>query len=148
MKKKKLILIIIVILILITAFIIPIGFYGKTNDNVNKKISLLKSELINSGYNPHFIIICKKRGEIFNDLLPLSAKNSHHLHGNAIDIYVFDINNDFKFNDDDIKIIKEKILLIEKKYPSLSGGFGTYTNKGKLARRMIHIDPRGYHCTW
>jgi len=148
MKKKILIPIIIVILILITTFTIYVGFYGMANDNVNNKISLLKSELINSGYNPYFIIICKKRSEKFNNLLPLSAKKSHHLNGDAIDIYVFDINNDFKFNDDDIKIIKEKILLIEKKYPSLSGGFGTYTNKGKLSRRMIHIDTRGYHCTW
>jgi uncharacterized protein YcbK (DUF882 family) len=99
------------------------------NTEVNLKLDLIKTEVEKMGYNPKFFIISGKRSDSYNKLLPNSAKKSYHLKGMAIDIYVIDIDGDFDFDQDDIKILKRANKLVESKNPSLKGGFGTYTTK-------------------
>lgn len=138
---------IIIIFIISISIFIYFGLFNKTDENTQKKVDLLKSELIKSNYKPIWIIISKKRSNFFNKILPFSSKDSYHLKGKAIDIYVFDINNDTIFDEKDIEIIKKHIFKIEKKFPELQGGFGTYLSKD-ISKRMIHIDTRGYRKIW
>lgn len=119
-----------------------IGLTG-ANEAIRTKVQLVNKSLVESGYNPNWIVISEKRSEKFNSFLSNSAKKSHHLHGNAIDIFVIDIDGDGMFNQNDLDIVAIHNKKVEKTNPELKGGFGTYTNRG-IAKRMIHFDTRGY----
>jgi len=137
------------LVLLIPVFIFGGGFFGLSgaNPKIKKKVSLIKQSLVESGYNPKWIIISEKRSKLLNSILPNSAKKSHHLHGNAIDVYVIDINDDGKFTQEDLDIVKIHTKKVERKNPKLKGAFGTYTTK-KFAKRMIHFDTRGYSTSY
>ena len=115
--------------------------------SIKEKLNLIEIEIKKMGYNPNWVVISEKRTELVNNLLPLSAKKgkSYHLKGMAIDIFVFDVNGDNKFDIKDVKIIETANNTVERKTPKLKGGFGTYMNKGYLNKHMIHLDTRGYH---
>lgn len=138
-------------LIAITAALTSYGlmvFFGLlgANDKAELKLQLVKTELINEGYNPKWFCISKKRNLIYNRILKKSNKdNSHHLNGRAIDLYVIDINGDYQFDEIDIKILEKTNKLIEKKHPELKGAFGIYNKKNNdyLTRHMIHLDVGG-----
>jgi uncharacterized protein YcbK (DUF882 family) len=113
------------------------------NPEVKVKLDLIKKEIVSRGYNPRWFIISEKRQSWYNRLLPNSAKDSYHLKGKAVDIYVIDINGDGVFNNADIKIFDSCNKHVESGHPELLGAFGTYTTKGYLSSHMIHIDTRG-----
>jgi len=145
-KMKRLILAILIIL--------PLAVYGRdffgltgANPNIKLKVKLVKESLVKAGYNPRWFTISEKRNKYFNRLLPNSAKRSHHLHGNAIDVYVIDIDGDGKFTQTDLDIVKVHTKRVERKNPSLRGAFGTYTSK-PIAKHMIHFDTRGYSTSY
>lgn len=129
---------------LIFLVIIKLFFFYPSDNDIQFKLKLIKNEISRKGYNTNWVIISEKRSKLYNDILSNSSKDSYHLKGKAIDIYIFDINGDKDFNYQDIEIIKSANDEVEKQYPRLKGAFGTYTNKGKLSRRMIHLDVRGY----
>jgi uncharacterized protein YcbK (DUF882 family) len=135
-------------------FILPLVVYGRNffgftgaNPNIKLKVQLVKESLIKAGYSPKWFTISEKRNKYFNALLPNSAKKSHHLHGNAIDVYVLDIDGDGVFTQKDLDIVKVHTKRVERKNPKLKGAFGTYTTK-KFAKRMIHFDTRGYSTSY
>jgi hypothetical protein len=145
-KMKQLIFSILIIL--------PLAVYGRdffgltgANPNIKLKVKLVKESLVKAGYNPRWFTISEKRNKYFNRLLPNSAKRSHHLHGNAIDVYVIDIDGDGKFTQTDLDIVKVHTKRVERKNPSLRGAFGTYTSK-PIAKHMIHFDTRGYSTSY
>jgi hypothetical protein len=145
-KMKRLIFAILIIL--------PLAVYGRdffgltgANPNIKLKVKLVKESLVKAGYNPRWFTISEKRNKYFNRLLPNSAKRSHHLHGNAIDVYVIDIDGDGKFTQTDLDIVKVHTKRVERKNPSLRGAFGTYTSK-PIAKHMIHFDTRGYSTSY
>ncbi|MFM7588419.1 MAG: hypothetical protein ACKO55_04820 [Bacteroidota bacterium] len=125
------------------------GLIGADKE-ITRKFELIKIELKSKGYKASWIIISQKRLSFFNDLLPNSAKNknspSWHLKGKAIDIYVFDINGDNMFNNEDISIIEQANDVVEKEHPDLIGGLGDYIDDKHdyFTRHMIHFDTRGY----
>ena len=139
MKTIKRIIVVVLIL-----FIIKITFFLPANCKINTKLNMIENEISKRGYINNWFIISGKRSSWYNELLPNSAKQSYHLHGDAIDIYVFDINGDGIFNNEDVKIFESANQYVESNYPELVGGLGTYTNKGYLSSHMIHIDTRGY----
>lgn len=139
---KKLIIILLVLVTLIV--LVNRSLFEQVDKNVTKKIELLKTELEKSNYNPKWIVISGKRSKLYNSMLANSSKNSYHLQGKAIDLYVFDINDDGTFDKKDAEIMYKAILVVEKNHPELKGGFGTYFSK-KISKRMIHIDIRGKH---
>lgn len=145
-KMKQLIFAILIIL--------PLAVYGRdffgltgANPKIKLKVKLVKESLVNAGYNPRWFTISEKRNRYFNALLPNSAKKSHHLHGNAIDVYVIDINGDGKFTQTDLDIVKVHTKRVERRNPSLKGAFGTYTSK-PISKHMIHFDTRGYSTSY
>jgi len=104
---------------------------------------MIENEISKRGYNNNWFIISGYRHGWYNKLLSNSAKDSYHLKGDAIDIYVIDINGDNIFNKEDIKIFNSANDYVESLNPELSGAFGTYTNKGYFSKHMIHLDTRG-----
>jgi uncharacterized protein YcbK (DUF882 family) len=132
---------------------LPILFFSNilglrgANKKIKTKVQLVKESLENAGYEVSWVVISEKRSKFFNKLLPNSAKKSHHLNGDAIDVYVFDIDGDDKFTQNDLDIVKKHNRKVERRNPELRGAFGTYTSK-KFAKHMIHFDTRGYSTTY
>jgi hypothetical protein len=114
------------------------GLMG-ANEDVKTKIQLIEN------YHPKWVIISQKRSQYLNDLLANSTKESFHLKGLAIDLFVFDINNDGLYDNEDIKLLIAAIHTVEASHPNLRGGFFDYTlpKHGIVARHMVHIDTRG-----
>ena len=133
-----------ILLVLLFLIIIKVVFFFPANSNVNYKLYLIKNEISKRGYTNNWFIISSKRHSLYNKILLNSTKKSYHLKGDAIDIYVLDIDNDGVFNSNDIKIIESANKEVELNHPELIGALGTYTTKGYFTRHMIHIDTRGY----
>ncbi|MFM7682716.1 MAG: hypothetical protein ACKO7P_08220 [Bacteroidota bacterium] len=112
---------------------------------VQRKLSLIEEELKKSNYKTSWVMISQKRSETFNRILKNSVKDSHHMKGKAIDIYVFDIDGDGTFNKTDIEILKQVNQKVEKENPELKGAFGDYfkDESDLFSSHMIHIDTRG-----
>jgi uncharacterized protein YcbK (DUF882 family) len=83
------------------------------------------------------------------------ATLSRHMWGDAADVWIDnvgdgkmdDLNGDGRIDMDDAAVIMRAVERVEKKYPELIGGAGTYpgtTPEGAF----IHIDVRGYHSRW
>ena len=66
---------------------------GNNNTNLSEKLilkdNLIKEKLLSKGYSYSILRISSFRNAKENALLPLSAKNSFHLEGKAIDVIVF-----------------------------------------------------------
>lgn len=137
-----------ILMIFAVVIVIKLVFFYPPNKNVKLKLDLIESELSRLGYKSNWVVISGKRHIWYNKILPNASKNSNHLKGTAIDIFVFDINWDNKFNNDDIVIFEKVVKDIENKYPNLKGGMGTYRNKGLLTKHMIHIDTDGSNKRW
>jgi hypothetical protein len=120
------------------------GLMG-ANEDIKTKIQLIEAELRSQNYHPKWVIISQKRSQYLNDLLANSTKESFHLKGLAIDLFVFDINNDGSYDNEDIKLLIAAIHTVEASHPNLRGGFFDYTlpKHGIVARHMVHIDTRG-----
>lgn len=122
------------------------GLMGASQE-VKLKVQLLEQELHAQNYAPKWVIISQKRSKLFNSSLAKSAEKSRHLEGKAIDLYVFDVNGDWNFNELDVDILYKAVRKIEAVHPELVGGFGIYLKAGNgyLTRHMIHIDIRPLH---
>lgn len=122
------------------------GLLGASKE-VKLKVQLLEQELRSQNYSPKWVVISQKRSKRFNGSLAKSADKSYHLEGNAIDLYVFDVNGDWTFNETDVDILYKTVRKIEAENPELVGGFGIYLKAGNhyLTRHMIHIDIRPVH---
>lgn len=120
--------------------LIKIIFFFPANPLVKIKLEKIENEIQKRGYKTSWVTISEKRTKWYNNILSNSSDNSNHLRGNAIDLYVFDIDGDGKFNNEDILIFKSANKYVEQHYPELSGAVGTYRNKGMFTKHMIHID--------
>ena len=127
-------------------FLMYFGGLIGADQEIRKKLDLIKYDIKSKGYKASWIVISQKRVTILNNFFKNSAKRSWHLQGKAIDIYVFDINGDNTFNKEDIRILDQAKKSVEKKHPDLIGGFGDYflEKHDYLTKHMIHIDTRGY----
>lgn len=68
------------------------------------------------------------------------ARNSQHLKGKALDLYVGDINGDRKINSADKKIVSD---ILDKEIIRSKGGIGFY--RGTM---VLHMDVRGKRARW
>ena len=140
MKK---ILIISAVFILLSYFF----FVRPANDNVTLKVNLVKKELKSMGYRPIWFMISGHRDKLLTKISYNNSKKfSQHMIGNAIDVEVIDIDGDWDFDDNDIRLIEKANYRVEKKNPNLVGALGTYRNKNSdwLEWHQVHFDTRGY----
>ena len=131
------------VIIIFILIMIKFLFFFPANREVNQKLDLIQAEIAKKGYNNYWFVISGKRFNWYNKILSNSDKKSFHLTGKAIDIYVFDINGDYKFDSVDIEIFESANHIVELKHPELAGAYGTYTTKGYFTKHMIHFDTRG-----
>jgi uncharacterized protein YcbK (DUF882 family) len=80
---------------------------------------------------------------------------SRHMYGDAIDIYI-DNDGDGRMDDldgngrvdfGDAQVLAAAADRVEKKYPTLIGGIGTYRATGAHAG-FVHVDTRGFRARW
>lgn len=136
---KKLILLLSIVSFVI---LVKLVFFFPANKDTRLKLRMIEDEVSKRGYKTNWIVISGKRSVWYNRLLSNSVDNSNHLQGNAVDIYVFDIDGNNNFNQKDIEILRSATQYVENNYPRLKGAFGTYTNKGYFSRNMVHLDVR------
>ncbi len=104
-------------------------------------ILALQKELENACHNPHaFGITSAYRHPRHNKHVGGSSQ-SRHIHGDAVDIAIMDINQDGKTTKEDKKIVYN---LLNKKIIKNKGGIGTY----KRLPFIIHFDVRGHRARW
>ncbi len=127
----------------VLSYLLMIGL-GLLNakESVHNKVNAIKIELKEQGYSPKWIIISQKRYKLYNSLLVNSLKNgkSKHLKGEAIDLYIYDINADGRYDMNDFEIFKKASHKIEKVNKKMKGGVYHYLGKGFFSRRMIHVE--------
>jgi len=150
---KKILRILIKVFLIFFTLTILFTLYSNSLISVsNKTVTYyedLKKELEENGYSKSIYVISGKRFEFFNSLLAKygnAVKTSRHLKGEAIDIIVFDVNNDGESNSTDVDIVYQ---LLDKKIIKDNGGIGTYKKKNSFfSRQMVHFDCRGYKARW
>jgi len=144
------ILVIIALLIFLGFWLHAISLYG-VHPKVKEYNKQLQKELKAYGYADSYIITSAKRPKWHNDLLVRfgsgAVKKSQHLHGNAIDIMVLDVNKDGKSDRKDVDIVFD---ILDKKIIKNKGGIGTYYHKAGnfFDRQMVHFDCRGKRARW
>lgn len=119
--------------------------YSALSPLVQEKERILSKSLTEKGLKSSYIIISGYRPPWLNKITPLAAKNSVHQVGKAIDIYVFDVNGDWKINRKDVDIIVQELEKIDRLHPQLAGGLGTYF---KSSPQMVHFDVSGGKRRW
>lgn len=108
--------------------------------NLLYKILELMHELEKEGYNKKaFGITNGHRHPRYNERIG-GAKLSRHIMGEAIDIRIYDIDLNGKYEKKDKDIV---LNILEHKVIKEDGGIGRYPNT-----RAIHFDVRGYRARW
>ncbi len=146
---------ILIIIVLAIIYFLVIYIQAASLNGVNPKVmeynQQLKKELKAQGYSANYYVTSGKRWKWHNDLLVYfgsgAVKKSQHLHGNAIDIMVLDINKDGKSNTEDVDIVYH---ILDTKIIKDKGGIGTYYKKSNnfFDRQMVHFDCRGRRARW
>lgn len=83
------------------------------------------------------------------------GKLSRHMYGDAMDFYIDndgdgrmdDLNGDGTVNIGDARVLAAAADRVERKYPVLVGGIGTYRPTGAHSG-FVHIDTRGFRARW
>jgi uncharacterized protein YcbK (DUF882 family) len=144
MKNIIKILLKISLVLVVLGLILVFLLIKNPNESTLTKLDLVKKEITDRGYHNRWVVISGHRSGWYNNLLKNSAKKSYHLKGKAIDIFVFDIDGDWDFDSEDIKIIESVNRSVEKIHPELVGALGTYTTKDYFTKHTVHLDTRGY----
>lgn len=154
MKIKKILNRLVIAFSIVLLVAVVLFYYLTDTSKVNPKTiayySQLKHSLKLKGYKARIYIVSCKRPKWYNTILvklKTGAKPySQHLHGDAIDIIVLDVNNDGKTNTNDVNIV---FNILDKTIVGDSGGVGTYKNMGGFfSKQMVHFDYRGKRARW
>ncbi len=86
-----------------------------------------------------FVVLSGFRSPAHNEAVG-GASQSRHLLGQAIDIYIYDINNDGRSTQEDKSIVLD---ILEKEIIKDKGGIGKYPGT-----MNVHFDTRGYRARW
>ena len=81
---------------------------------------------------------------------------SRHMYGDAMDIYIDndrngsmdDLNGDGRVDFGDAQVLAAAADRVERKYPALIGGIGTYRARPGAHAGFVHIDTRGFRARW
>lgn len=99
----------------IATFVLYCNSLGQVNPKTIGYYGQLKTELKSQGYADKLLVISSKRADWHNNILTLfgASSKSRHLHGDAIDIMVMDVNADGGLNSKDVDIV---FSILDKKY--------------------------------
>ncbi|KAB7732953.1 DUF882 domain-containing protein [Rudanella paleaurantiibacter] len=119
--------------------------YSGLSPRVWQKKRLLDRYLTERGYQTHYVLLSGYRPPWLNRLMPLSARKSVHQQGQAIDLFVFDINGNDRFDPADLRILSDALDHLDRQHPRYRGGVGLYRQSFP---RMVHFDVSGRHRHW
>jgi hypothetical protein len=123
------------------------------------KLELVIVELQRRGYDAqHLTIVSGFRTPEYNQKgvgRGGRARDSRHQYGDAADIIVDnnrdgkmdDLNHDGRVNTKDMKILADVVETVEREYPDLVGGLGSY-RATRSRSPFVHVDVRGVRARW
>ncbi|QJW90206.1 DUF882 domain-containing protein [Spirosoma taeanense] len=121
--------------------------YSQLSPAVREKERQVATALTQRGLSPSYILISGYRPPWLNRLMPLSARKSVHQQGQAIDLFIFDINRDDRWNRADTDLMARLLDSLDRKHPDTRGGVGLYYGH-LFSKRMVHFDVSGRHRHW
>ena len=115
-------------------------YYWLIDEKVLTAVIELRHSLKSKGYDPNgFSITSGHRHPRRNEKVR-AAKLSRHMKGQAVDIFIMDIDKDGKYTAKDKQIVLD---IAEKEVIGNKGGIGRYPGT-----RAVHIDVRGTRARW
>jgi uncharacterized protein YcbK (DUF882 family) len=122
------------------------------------KLELVLRELQGRGVDAQRVrVLSGFRAPYYNDLQvdEGAARASRHQYGDAADIVIDadgdgrmdDLNRDGRFDLQDARVISDAVAAVERRFPELTGGLGTYAAMGP-AGPFAHVDVRGTSARW
>ena len=122
------------------------------------KLELVLQDMASHGYRADRVVVLSGfRAPYYNDrgVGEGMARASRHQYGDAADILIDadsddrmdDLNHDGRLDLRDIGPITEAIVRVERRYPQLVGGLGTYAAMGPRGP-FAHVDVRGTSARW
>lgn len=106
-----------------------------------RQLLMFRHILSKQGLNQNaFVVSSGFRPPTYNKRVGGKPK-SRHLHGQAIDILILDINKDGRSNKKDVDLAYS---ILDQQIVREGGGLGRY----KSNKRMLHLDCRGYRARW
>ncbi|MFK7970017.1 MAG: DUF882 domain-containing protein [Bacteroidia bacterium] len=116
------------------------AIYWGIDKRILNKILELRALLKAKGYDPNaFSAVNGHRYPRYNERIG-GASKSRHIRGEAVDMYIGDINRDGRYTKADKAIV---IDLCENHIIKNKGGVGRYPGT-----RTVHMDVRGYKARW
>ncbi len=110
------------------------------NKKIFYKLLELQEELEKQGYNKNgFEVVNGHRHPTYNEQVK-GASQSRHIKGEAVDLSIYDINNDGYSNKTDKDIVLD---ILENKIIKNEGGLGLYPGT-----QSVHYDVRGHRARW
>lgn len=123
------------------------------------KLELTFQELERAGHPvEHVFVISGFRTPVYNasgGRTEGRGKLSRHMYGDAADVAIDndrngrmdDLNGDGRLTIADVRILSDAADRVERRYPQLVGGIGTYRPASHHGG-FVHIDTRGYRARW
>jgi len=132
--------------------------YVLLEERLIDKLELVLGELRNRGVdNSHVVVLSGFRAPYYNDLRidEGAARASRHQFGDAADVIIDvdgdgrmdDLNGDRRLDLRDLSAIGAAVAAVERQYPELIGGLGTYAAMGPSGP-FAHVDVRGTSARW
>jgi uncharacterized protein YcbK (DUF882 family) len=122
------------------------------------KLELVLQDMTGHGYGVDRVVVLSGfRAPYYNErgVGEGMARASRHQYGDAADIIIDangdgrmdDLNHDGRTDLRDIRPITDAIMRVERRYPQLMGGLGTYVAMGPRGP-FAHVDVRGTSARW
>jgi uncharacterized protein YcbK (DUF882 family) len=132
--------------------------YVALEERLIDKLELVSGELRNRGIaEGRVVVLSGFRAPYYNDLRIVegAARASRHQFGDAADLIIDangdgrmdDLNGDRRSDMRDLDVIGSAVAAVEKRFPELVGGLGTYAAMGPSGP-FAHIDVRGTSARW
>jgi uncharacterized protein YcbK (DUF882 family) len=120
--------------------------YAAIDTRVLDKLELVLAALSDSSGDIEFDVHSAFRTPFYNSTINRFARDSRHMHGDAIDVAI-DANGDGRLTSRDTRLVAAAVDRVEKQHPELAGGLGIYTSR-KYREPFVHIDARGTRARW
>ncbi len=115
------------------------GLVG-SSERVHGRVEAIRTQLEQQGHSPQWFIISQRRYSFYNMILRNAVKKSNHLKGEAIDLYIIDINGDGVYDIHDFELINAASKKVGRSSPRLKGEVFDYLRRGFFSRRMVHVE--------
>jgi len=132
--------------------------YAVLEERLVDKLELVMAELRQKGVAARRVVVLSGfRAPYYNDLRidEGAARASRHQYGDAADILIDgdgdgrmdDLNGDRRHDLRDVRIVSDAVASVERRFPDLVGGLGTYAAMGPSGP-FAHVDVRGTSARW